>query len=382
MDAMTDMTNNMIRKDANTGAVPAVGEPRAYIGEVGEVRDLAQIDPLRLDAYLREHLPEYRGPLKIRQFHGGQSNLTYLLETPQAKYVLRRQPPGILLKSAHAVDREYRVMNALAQLPDFPVPQPLLLCEESEVLGSMFYVMRHVPGRIFWNCRMPDLGPRERAAVFDSVNETLARLHTVDYAALGLADFGRPGNYFARQITRWSRQYDQSRTQHIPEMEWLMGWLPAAVADDDGLSSIVHGDFSFHNILIHPTEPRVVAVLDWELSTLGHPLGDLMYHAMEWYRPPGVDARGTLQDANLAALGIPTLESYVRRYCERTGFRVDAQLPFYRAFNLFRTAAILQGIAHRLQEGNAAASNAAEIAAHIGPLARAAWQFAKEGGAG
>jgi len=353
----------------------------AYIGEVGEVRQVARIDEDRLHDYLREHLPDYAGPLKVRQFQGGQSNLTYLLETPKAKYVLRRQPPGVLLKSAHAVDREYRVISALSRIPDFPVPQPFALCEDREVLGGMFYVMRYVPGRIFWNCRMPDLSPAERGAVFDSVNETLARLHTVDYAALGLADYGRPGNYFERQISRWSRQYDQSRTEDIPEMERLMGWLPAVVPADDGCSSIIHGDFSFHNLLIHPTEPRVVGVVDWELSTLGHPLGDLMYHAMEWYRPPGVDARGTLLDADLAALGIPTLEEYIKRYCERTGFAFDAELPFYRAFNLFRTAAILQGIAHRLQEGNAASANAGEIAALVRPLAKAAWRFADQGGA-
>ncbi len=357
-----------------------VGEsPRSYIGDVGEVRPFAHVEPRRLEAFLHAHVPGYEGPLSVRQFQGGQSNLTYLLETPKAKYVLRKQPPGILLKSAHAVDREFRVMRVLAGLPGgFPVPEPIALCEDPSVLGSMFYVMSHVPGRIFWNCRMPDLAPAERAAVFDSVNETLARLHGVDYAALGLADFGRPGNYFARQISRWSRQYEQSKTQDIAEMERLMSWLPAALPPDDGRSSIVHGDYSFHNILIHPTEPRVVGVVDWELSTLGHPLGDLMYHAMEWYRPAGVDARGTLRGQDLAALGIPTLENYIQRYGERTGQSLSANLPFYRAFNLFRTAAILQGIAHRLNEGNAASSNAAEIAANIRPLAAAAWQFANE----
>lgn len=378
---MSEMTNSLKLRKADADDSSAGAAPKAYIGDVGEVLQVATIDRGRLHDYLREHLPEYAGPLTIRQFQGGQSNLTYLLETPKAKYVLRRQPPGILLKSAHAVDREFRVISALSRVPGFPVPQPLTLCEDREILGSMFYVMRHVPGRIFWDCRMPDLSPQERAAVFDSVNETLARLHTVDFAALGLTDFGRPGNYFARQISRWSRQYDESRTQTIPEMDRLMSWLPTAVPADDGLSAIIHGDYSFHNILIHPTEPRVVGVVDWELSTLGHPLGDLMYHAMEWYRPPGVDARGTLQDADLAALGIPSLERYIARYCERTGFAVDASLPFFRAFNLFRTAAILQGIAHRLQEGNAASANAAQIVANIRPLARAAWQFASEGGA-
>lgn len=377
---MGEIANSAIQLDAVVGESPAGAEPKAYIGEVGEIRQVARIDEGRLQDWLREHLPDFRGPLTIRQFQGGQSNLTYLLETPQTKYVLRRQPSGVLLKSAHAVDREFRVIEALSRIPGFPVPEPFTLCEDREVLGSMFYVMRHVPGRIFWNCRMPDLTPQERAAVFDSANETLARLHKVDYAALGLSDFGRPGNYFERQISRWSRQYDQSRTETIPEMDRLMAWLPSNVPEEDGLSSIIHGDYSFHNLLIHPTEPRVVGVVDWELSTLGHPLGDLMYHTMEWYRPPGVDARGTLQDADLAALGIPTLTEYIRRYCERTGFKVDATLPFYRAFNLFRTAAILQGIAFRLQEGNAASANAAEITANIRPLAKAAWRFANGGG--
>ncbi len=378
---MGEMTSSVMTEAFVADELAVASEPKAYIGELGEVRPVALIDEVRLGEYLREHLPGFRGPLVLRQFQGGQSNLTYLLETPTQKYVLRRQPPGVLLKSAHAVDREFRVIQALSHVPGFPVPEPFVLCEDRDVLGSMFYVMRHVPGRIFWNCRMPDLDPAHRAAVFDSANDTLAHLHTVDYASLGLADFGKPGNYFSRQISRWSKQYDQSRTQDIPEMDKLIAWLPEALPADDGLSSIIHGDYSFHNLLIHPTEPRVVGVVDWELSTLGHPLGDLMYHAMEWYRPPGVDARGTLADADLATLGIPTLERYVGRYCERTGFALDATNPFYRAFNLFRTAAILQGIAHRLENGNAASMNADEIAANIRPLATAAWRFARDGGA-
>jgi aminoglycoside phosphotransferase (APT) family kinase protein len=216
--------------------------------------------------------------------------------------------------------------------------------------------------------------------VFDSANETLAKLHRVDFEAIGLADFGRPGNYFERQIARWSRQYEDSKTQDIPEMDKLLAWLPRAVPPDDGARALVHGDYSFHNLLIHPTEPRVVAVLDWELSTLGHPLGDLMYHAMEWYRPAGVDARGTLRDADLQALGIPTLAEYIERYAQRTGLRFDGHLPFYQAFNLFRTAAILQGIVKRLADGSAGA-NAGEVAPLMRPLAAAAWHSACEGGA-
>lgn len=359
---------------------PAAG-PRRYIGALGGVQPAAAIDEPRLQRYLEGALRGFKGPLLVRQFQGGQSNFTYLLTTPDRQYVLRRKPPGVLLKSAHAVDREFTVLNALAGMADgVPVPQPLVFCDDDAVIGSMFYVMSHVPGRIFWDCRMPDLAPQERAALFDSANETLARLHRLDYAAIGLAEFGRPGNYFERQIARWSRQYEESRTEDIPEMDKLLAWLPRAVPPDDGERALVHGDYSFHNLLIHPTEPRVVAVLDWELSTLGHPLGDLMYHAMEWYRPAGVDARGTLRDADLRALGIPTLEHYIARYAERTGLSFDGQLPFYQAFNLFRTAAILQGIVKRMADGQAG-SHAGEVAPLMRPLAAAAWHSACEGGA-
>jgi aminoglycoside phosphotransferase (APT) family kinase protein len=354
--------------------------PQKYLGSVIPVRDSLRIDTQRLDDWLRQHVCDYRGPLTLRQFDGGQSNPTYLLETPGARYVLRRKPPGVLMKSAHAVDREFRVLSALSA-HEFPVPTPLAFCEDECVIGTVFYVMAFVPGRIFWDCAMPDLSREQRAAVFDSVNATLARLHTFDPATLGLGDFGRPGNYFARQIARWSQQYEASKNTDVPEMEQLIAWLPGAVPPEDGLSSIVHGDYSFHNVLIHPTEPRVVAVVDWELSTLGHPLGDLTYHMMEWYRPPGVDLRGTLRDQDLHALGIPTFHEYVARYCERTGLRLDGNFAFYRAFNLFRVAAILQGVAHRLQGGNAAATNAREVTTRIRPLAVAAWQEAREAGA-
>jgi aminoglycoside phosphotransferase (APT) family kinase protein len=228
---------------------------------------------------------------------------------------------------------------------------------------------------------MPDLGPAERAAVFDSVNATLARLHSLDPVKLGLGDFGRPGNYFARQIARWSRQYDGSRTQDIPEMDQLMAWLPNAVPANDGRVSVLHGDFSFHNLLVDPSSGAVAAVIDWELSTLGHPLGDLSYHLMEWYRPEGVDVRGTLRGRDLNALGIPTMDEYVARYAERAGFGVVEILPFHRAFNLFRVAAILQGVAHRATQGNAAASNATEVGALVRPLAQAAWRELQDDGA-
>jgi len=374
------MSTQSPEQSASGSATTTDAAPKKYLGDVSGVRDGARFDESRLDSWLRHTLPEYRGPLLVKQFDGGQSNPTYLLETPAHKYVLRRKPQGVLLKSAHAVDREFRVLCVLTE-QGLPVPEPLALCEDDTVIGTMFYVMRHVPGRIFWDCSMPDLSRENRAAVFDSVNETLARLHSLDPVAVGLQDYGRPGNYFARQIARWSQQYEASKTCDIPAMDKLIAWLPNAMPAEDDSSRLIHGDYSFHNVLIHPTEPRVVAVLDWELSTLGHPLGDLTYHMMDWYRPPGVDLRGTLRDKNLDELGIPSFDAYVARYCERTGFKVDRNLGFYRAYNLFRVAAIIQGVVRRLQDGNAASSNAAEVAARVQPLAQAGWVEAQAAGA-
>jgi aminoglycoside phosphotransferase (APT) family kinase protein len=255
------------------------------------------------------------------------------------------------------------------------------MCFDESVIGSQFYVMKFVPCRVFADVTMPDLSRDERAALYDSVNATLAKLHSFKPADLGLAEFGKPGNYFARQVSRWSRQYEGSRLEEIPEMEKLMAWLPGAVPPDDGRESVVHGDFSFHNLLVSPTEPRVVAVIDWELSTLGHPLGDLSYHLMDWYRPDGIDFRGTLRGRDLRALGIPTMEEYVAKYAERSGLGAVEVLPFHRAFNLFRVAAILQGVAHRAVSGNAAASNARDVGRLVRPLAIAGWREAQEAGA-
>ncbi|MEP7351134.1 MAG: phosphotransferase family protein [Sphingorhabdus sp.] len=353
---------------------------KKYIGEVGEVRSGSEFDESRLERYLTASIKDFAGPLAVKQFGGGQSNPTYLLSTPSGRYVMRRRPPGILLKSAHAVDREFRITKALHGV-GFPVPRPLCLCEDLDVIGTMFYVMEHVEGRVFWDSRMPDLSPKERAAIYDSANATLARLHAIDYTAIGLEDYGRPGNYFARQISRWSQQYQQSQTREITAMDKLIVWLPTALPEDDGRSSIIHGDYSFHNMIIHPTEPRVVAVIDWELSTIGHPLGDLTYHCMEWYRPEGVDDRGTLRGADLAEIGIPTIEDYVARYCERTGLSLNADLGFYRAFNLFRVAAILQGMAGRIRDGISTDGNAVRIIARIEPLAKAALAEARATGA-
>jgi aminoglycoside phosphotransferase (APT) family kinase protein len=350
------------------------------IGQTAAVVPGSAFDEAVLERYLTGAIPGFAGSMRVEQFQGGQSNPTFLLHTPDARYVLRRKPAGVLLASAHAVDREYRVTRALFEA-GLPVPEPLVLCEDLDVIGSMFYVMRHIPGRGFWDPRMPTLSPHERAAVYQSANETLARLHLVDYASLGLSDYGRPGNYFARQISRWSRQYEASRTDDLPEMDRLAAWLPNAIPAGDDRTTIIHGDYSFHNLLIHPTEPRVAAVIDWELSTLGDPLGDLTYHMMEWFRPEGVDVRGTLRGADLTALGIPTARDYAQAYRDRTGFDVDPTHPFYTAFNLFRVAAILQGIAGRARDGVQTADNAGEIIQRIKPLARAAWASAQEAGA-
>ena len=350
-----------------------------YLGQTAEVKPAHRLDERRLVEFLGDTVPGYEGPLSLSQFEGGQSNPTYLLTTPKQKYVLRRKPPGVLLKSAHAVDREFRVMRALFER-GFPAPEPLVLCEDDSVLGTAFYVMRHVPGRVFKDNAMPDLTPAERAAVYDSANATLAQLHTVDHVAAGLGDYGRAGNYFGRQISRWSQQYEASRTDDIAAMDRLIAWLPGATPPE-GETRLSHGDYSFHNLLVHPSEPRVVAVLDWELSTTGDPLGDLMYHGMEWYRPPDCDSRGTLLGRDLAALGIPDLDTYVARYCERVGRPGIDHLGFYKAFNLFRVAAIIQGIVGRARDGTAAATNAAEQAARVRPLAEAGWAYAQEAGA-
>lgn len=352
-----------------------MSEPQKYLGAFGEVRKEHAVELDRLHAFMQRNVPGYEGPPEVHQFKGGQSNPTYLLATPGARYVVRRKPAGALA-SAHAIDREFRVLTALHHV-GFPVPPPLVYCEDASILGTPFYIMGYVAGRLFYDCSMPDLGPQERGAIFDAVNDTLARLHRIDLAANGLADFGRPGNYFARQVSRWSRQYEATKTADIPEMEKLIAWMPGAVPEQDE-TCLLHGDYSFHNVIIHPTEPRVVSVLDWELSTTGHPFGDLMYHAMDWYRPAGVSGRGQLCDKDLDALGIPGLDEYIDRYCARTGRIAPKNLGFYKAYNLFRTAAITQGIVRRFRDGTASNANAGEQEVRVRPLAQAAWRFAQE----
>ena len=344
------------------------------------VREAHVFDERRLDDYLRSHLTAYRGPLAVEQFKGGQSNPTYLLKTAGAKYVLRRKPPGRLLKSAHAVDREYRVISALHGV-GFPVPEPLLHCRDETIVGTEFYVMEFIEGRIFWDLDLPSCGASERTAIYDHVNETIAALHSYDAEKLGLSDYGKPGNYFARQISRWSRQYLASETEDVPAMNRLLDWLPESIPDDD-TSSVVHGDFRLDNLVIHPTEPRVIGVLDWELSTIGHPIGDFTYHLMAWQMPDIGLGSGGLLGKDLAKLGIPSEEEYVARYCQRTGRAGGiADRDFYAAYNFFRIAAILQGIAGRVRDGTAASAHAESAAAAVTPLAELAWKHAAAAGA-
>lgn len=351
-----------------------MGSRQEQFSGSGAVRRGHELDPGRLEAYLRGRIDGFKGPLTVKQFRGGQSNPTYLLQSPSGSYVMRRKPPGQLLKSAHAVDREFQVLSALHGT-GFPVPRPLVLCEDEAVAGTMFYLMEYVQGRVFWDLDLPGLTPAERRAIYDHVNRIIADLHNLDYQKIGLAEYGKPGNYFARQISRWSKQYTASETQKIRAMDELMAWLPGNIPDDDS-SSIVHGDYRLDNMILHPTEPRVIAVLDWELSTIGHPLGDFTYHLMAWQMPDlGIGSAGLL-NADLEALGIPAEEEYVALYCERTGRSGIPNRDFYAAYNFFRIAAILQGIAGRVRDGTAASEHAEKTARAVAPLAELGWGYA------
>jgi aminoglycoside phosphotransferase (APT) family kinase protein len=340
-----------------------------------------QFDADRLAAYLAEHLPPVGRPLHVRQFKGGQSNPTYLVETPTRWLVLRRKPPGKLLPSAHAVDREYRVLQALSR-QGFPVPPPRLYCADESVIGTPFYVMEFVEGRVFWEPTMPQSDPAERAAVFDAMNATIARLHGFDAAAIGLDDFGRGENYVARQVERWSKQYRASETEAIEAMEQLIAWLPRHLPPPTPVR-LVHGDYRLDNLIIAPHAPQVLAVLDWELSTLGDPLADFAYHLMQWDMPESETGFGvgTLLGCDLVGLGIPSRAAYVDAYVARTGLDPRPHLPAYLAYNFFRLAAILQGIVGRVRDGTAANENAAAMALMVRPLADKAWAFACESGA-
>ncbi|MCU0950847.1 MAG: phosphotransferase [Burkholderiaceae bacterium] len=355
-----------------------MSDPGTDKARASAVTERHRFDEARLAAHLARRLPGFAGPLEVRQFQGGQSNPTYLLTTPEHRYVMRSKPGPVakLLPSAHAVEREFRVMQALAA-QGIPVPQMLLLEEDESVIGRAFFVMAHVDGRIFWDPALPQAARDERAAIYDEMNRVLAALHRVDVAAAGLADFGKAGSYFARQIGRWSKQYQASATGTIDAMDRLIAWLPQQVqaVDAGDETAIVHGDYRMDNLIFHPTEPRVVAVLDWELSTLGHPLADFSYHCMAWHIPPGA-FRG-IAGLDLAALGIPSEADYIARYCERTGRGPIAHWNFYLAYNLFRIAAILQGVYKRATEGLASSDNALQTGRNVKALADLGWQYAQ-----
>jgi aminoglycoside phosphotransferase (APT) family kinase protein len=344
-----------------------------------DVRNAHRFDASRLEQWMAREVPGFEGPLSVLQFKGGQSNPTYRLDTPGRSYVLRRKPPGKLLPGAHAVDREYRVISALDR-QGFPVARPFDLCTDPDVIGTEFYVMDMVEGRIFWEAALPEVAQEARAAYFDAMNATIAQLHRIDPETAGLGDYGKPGNYFERQIGRWSKQYlGDVEAGRVASMDKLVEWLPANIPADEEDTRVIHGDFRCDNMIFHPIEPRVIAVLDWELSTLGHPLADFAYHLMMYRMPAGITAG--LAGLDLAALGIPSEEEYVAAYCARTGRADIPNLDFYIAFNMFRLAAIIHGIKGRMARGTASSAHAAQTVAGLEGLADLAWAQAVKAGA-
>jgi aminoglycoside phosphotransferase (APT) family kinase protein len=337
------------------------------------VAESHKFDESALEAWMAANVEGYRGPLEVRQFKGGQSNPTYQLLTPDKKYVMRRKPPGKLLASAHAVDREYKVITALHRT-GFPVARSYGLCSDDAVIGTMFYVMDMVEGRILWDQTLPQYAPEERRAIFIAKLKTLAELHNTDYQAIGLGDYGKPGNYMARQVDRWTKQYRLSETTQIEDMDRLIEWLPKTVPPQDR-TSVVHGDYRLDNMVLHPTEPRVIAVLDWELSTLGEPLADFTYLLMNWFN----GSIASLPDPK--AHGIPSSEEYTAEYCRLTGRSDLPDLNWFFAYNTFRLAGILQGILGRVRDGTANSPQAAAMALRVPPLAKAGWAFAQKAGA-
>ncbi|HPR42856.1 MAG: phosphotransferase [Burkholderiaceae bacterium] len=348
------------------------------------VSEAHAFDTAALERWLTAHVEGFAGPLTVEMFKGGQSNPTYKLLTPGRTYVMRAKPGPVakLLPSAHAIEREFAVMRGLHGT-DVPVARMDALCEDESVIGRAFYIMEFVEGRVLWDQSLPGMTPAQRGEIYDELNRVIAALHKVDFRARGLAGYGKSGNYFERQIGRWSKQYQASVTQPIPEMDWLIEWLPAHIPDaarDENLVSIVHGDYRLDNVIFHPAEPRILAVLDWELSTLGHPLADFSYHCMTWHIPTGT-FRG-IGGLDLVSLGIPSEAEYIRRYCERTGFATPESLAkdwnFYLAYNMFRIAAILQGIAKRVEAGTASSAQARASGAGARPMAELAWGFAQK----
>ena len=348
-------------------------------GGTKDVAETHKFDEKKLEDYAAAHVDGFEGPLEVRQFKGGQSNPTYQLITPRKKYVMRRKPPGKLLPSAHAVDREYKVITALGSI-GFPVPRTYCLCEDESITGTMFYIMDMVEGRILWDPCLPDISKEGRRPIFEAKIATLAQLHKADYQAIGLGDFGKPGNYFERQISRWTKQYQLSETESIDTMNKLIEWLPKNIPNDEG-NSIVHGDFRLDNMVLHPTEPKVSAVLDWELSTLGHPLGGFTYHLMQWFMPSDGASTQTLKGADFEGLNIPTAEEYTRLYCEHTERDGIENMDFYISYNMFRLAGILQGIVGRVRDGTASNAHAAAMEARVRPLSDLGWHYAQKAGA-
>ncbi len=345
------------------------------------VQDAHAFEPGALQAWFARHVEHGAGPLRIAQFKGGQSNPTFLVETDRRRYVVRRKPPGALLPSAHAVDREFRVMRALSG-SGVPVPEVLALCEDDSVLGSAFYVMAYVDGRVLWDPRLPGLPPAQRAQLYGEMNRVIAELHDVDVQAAGLQDFGRPGHYVMRQLGRWSAQYRASRTEDIEAMDRLMDWLPQH-APASARSAVVHGDYRLDNLVFAHDAPRLLAVLDWELSTIGDPIADFAYHCMAWHLAPPLRGLGDLAGSDLARLGLPSQAAYLASYCARRGLPPvsPAEWGFYMAFNLFRAAAIAQGIMARAVQGNAASAHALEAGRQARQLAELGWALARREGA-
>lgn len=341
-------------------------------GDTTTVREAHRLDEPALARYLTDHLPGFHGPLVVRQFEGGQSNPTYHLQTPGRDYVLRKKPPGQLLPSAHQVDREYRVMTALRNSA-VPVPPTCLLCTDERVIGTPFFVMGCVEGRVFRQPHLPGVPAADRRAMYDDMVDVLARLHEVDVAAAGLSDFGKPGNYYARQVARWGQQYVAAKTDEIAAMDRLMSWLPEHIPPGDE-TTIAHGDYRVENLIFHPTEPRVVAVVDWELSTLGHPLADLAYNCLTFHLPADALGRAGAEVADWT--GIPTEAEYIETYCRRTGRAGIPEWNFYLAFSMFRLASILQGVYARGLQGNAASTYALQRGAAARAIAERAWAVA------
>lgn len=350
--------------------------PEATFTGVKAVDEKNRFDEAALTRWMEANVEGFAGPLSVNQFKGGQSNPTFQLVTPNKKYVMRKKPGGKLLPSAHAVDREYRVLSALYPT-GFPVARTYALCTDESIVGAMFYVMDMVEGRILWNGALPDVAAEDRRKIYEHKIATLAQLHNTDHVAIGLGDYGKPGNYFARQVDRWTKQYRLSETETIDEMNALAEWLPRTIPEGER-TSIVHGDYRLDNMILHASEPRVIAVLDWELSTLGDPLGDFTYYLMNWVMPQ--DGRSGIAGLDLKALNIPTIEEVVATYCKLTNRDGIANLDWYFAYNAYRLACILQGIAGRVRDGTAASAHATEMIKRIRPLANAAHSFGKQAG--